>query len=336
MATIYKRKDNWYLDYYYRGKRFKKAIGSSKKLAEFAKKDIEVKIAKGELGFIETNKKIKDFIPEYINYIRVNKRPKTAQRYIEIINNFELFLKDYPYVILLSDIKGALIEKYKAERIKIIKPVTVNYELRVFKALFAQAIKYGYLKDNPLALIENLKVTKKSPRFFDKEEIRLIMDNCGRRLYPIFTTLLYTGMRMGELKNLEWDDIDFQNRLIRIRVKSFWEPKNSKPRGIPINDLLLQVLKGMEKRSRWVFCNRNGNRLDHHLREDLVKLCKNLGMEKANIHTFRHTFASHLVMSGVDLPTIQRLMGHADIATTMIYSHLAQEHLKGAVEKLKF
>ncbi len=336
MATIYKRENNWYLDYYYKGRRFKKAIGHSKKLAEFAKKDIEVKIARNELGFIEAKKKIEDFISEYTDYIKVNKRFKTAQRYVEIINNFKLFLESYPYVVLLSDIKGQLIEKYKSERIKKIKPVTVNYELRFLKALFAYAIKYGYLKNNPLALIETFKVTAKSPRFFDKEETRLIMDNCGKRLYPIFTTLLYTGMRMGELKNLEWDDIDFKNRLIRIRVKSFWEPKNSKPRGIPINDELLQVLKDIKRRARWVFCNKKGNQLGHHLREHLVRLCEDLGIEKANIHTFRHTFASHLVMSGVDLPTIQRLMGHADIATTMIYSHLAQEHLKGAVEKLKF
>lgn len=73
-------------------------------------------------------------------------------------------------------------------------------------------------------------MTKKSPRFFDNDEIKLIMENCEERLYPIFGTLLYTGMRMGEMRNLEWDDIDFKNRLIRIRVKKFWEPKNSKPR----------------------------------------------------------------------------------------------------------
>jgi len=61
-----------------------------------------------------------------------------------------------------------------------------------------------------------------------------------------------------------------------------------------------------------------------------------IGIEPGNIHTFRHSFASHLIMSGVDLPTVQKLMGHSDIETTMIYAHLAPEHLKGAVDKLDF
>ena len=80
-----------------------------------------------------------------------------------------------------------------------------------------------------------------------------------------------------------------------------------------------------------------GNQINkNHLREDLVKICMKIGIEPANIHTFRHTFASHLVMNGVDLPTVQKLMGHSNITTTMIYAHLAPEHLKGAVDKLEF
>ena len=96
------------------------------------------------------------------------------------------------------------------------------------------------------------------------------------------------------------------------------------------------MLKKAEKRSRWVFCNRNGNQLDDHLREDPVRICDTLGIERANIHAFRHTFASHPIMSGTDLPTVQRLMGHADIEATMIYAHLAPEHLRNAVGKLEF
>ncbi len=152
----------------------------------------------------------------------------------------------------------------------------------------------------------------------------------------VFLTLANTGMRLGELINLEWTDVDFERRTITIKVKDFWEPKNSKPRVIPMTNKLVEVLKDLKKDSRWVFTTRNGRQLNrNHLRERLVKVCMNIGIELANIHTFRHTFASHLIMKGVDLPTIQKLMGHSDIKTTMIYAHLAPEHLKSAIEKLE-
>lgn len=164
-----------------------------------------------------------------------------------------------------------------------------------------------------------------------------VLVHCGKRFYPIFLTLASTGMRLGELINLEWKDVDFERKVISIKVKDFWEPKNSRPRAIPMTNKLLEVLNAVNKSTRWVFATRNGNQLNrNHLRESLAKLCMKIGIEPANIHTFRHTFASHLVMSGVDLPTVQKLMGHSDIKTTMVYAHLAPEHLKGAVEKLKF
>lgn len=336
MARIYKRKDIWYLDFQYKGRRIRKKIGKAKRIAEFALKDIEVKILKDELGILRKEIKIDNFIEEYLSYIKVNKRKKTAIRYREIIEHFRRFIQESE-VAKLSEINSLLIEKYKQQRLKFIKPVTINYELRLLKAFFKQAIKSNYIKKNPLDDTERLKVTPKQPRFFTKEELKQILERCGHRIYPIFLTLASTGMRLGELINLEWEDIDFKRKLINIKIKDFWEPKNSRPRDIPMTDKLSEVLNVLDKDTRWVFTVRTGNQLNrNHLRERVVKICMNIGIEPANIHTFRHTFASHLVMSGVDLPTVQKLMGHSDIKTTMIYAHLAPEHLKGAVDKLEF
>lgn len=335
MARIYKRKNTWCVDYHYKGRRFRKRIGKSKKIAEFALKDIEVKIAKDELGILKRKVSVEKFIAEYLAYIKVNKRGRTASRYREIIEHFKKSLQENK-VITLSDIEPSFIEKYKQERLKFIKPITVNYELRLLKAFFAQAVKNNYIKDNPVNDIERLKVTSKQPRFFVEEELREILIHCQKRDYPVFLTLASTGMRLGELINLEWADVDFERRTITIKVKDFWEPKNSKPRAIPMTDRLIEVLKELKKDIRWVFTARNDSQLNrNHLRERLVKVCMNIGIEPANIHTFRHTFASHLIMKGVDLPTVQKLMGHSDIKTTMIYAHLAPEHLKSAIEKLE-
>ena len=336
MARIYKRKDIWYVDYHYKDRRFRKRIGKSKKIAEFALKDIEVKITKDELGILKRKVRVDKFIAEYLAYIKVNKRAKTANRYREIIEHLRKFVQKNKVVTLL-EIESFFIERYKQERLKFIKPITVNYELRLLKAFFAQAVKNNYIKDNPVNNIERLKVTSKQPRFFATEELREILAHCRKKDYPVFLTLANTGMRLGELINLEWTDVDFERRAITIKVKDFWEPKNSKPRAIPMTNKLVEVLKELKRDSRWVFTTRNGGQLNkNHLRERLVKVCMNIGIEPANIHTFRHTFASHLIMKGVDLPTVQKLMGHSDIKTTMIYAHLAPEHLKNAVEKLDF
>lgn len=335
MATIYKRNKVWYVDYRIDGRRVRKRVGPSKKVAELELKNIEVKLAKGEIGIFERNKKINEYVQEFTRFLEVNKKPKTKQRYLEVLSHFQDFLSNYPHITLLAHIQSRVIEEYKQRRIEHIMPKTVNFELGFLNYFFNLAIKYNYLLKNPVAEVEKLRLKKKQPRFLSKEEIRLIIENCTRRLYPIFLTFLYSGMRKDELRNLEWSDLDFDNRLIRVRVKDFWEPKNGLSRNIPMKDELYRVLKKLERRSTWAFSTESGNQV-RHLRRDLVRLCNSLGIKNVNLHTLRHTFASHMVMSGVDLPTVQKLLGHKDINTTMIYSHLAPDHLKHALKKLEF
>jgi len=128
-----------------------KRVGTLKKLAEIARKEIEVKIAKGELGW----KDIRDpafegFCQEYLSYLKVNTRPTTYIRYRNCLDNFSSFLKRYVGSSLrLSQISFSLIERYKKERIQVVKPRTVNIELKVLKALFNYAIKCRCASKNP-------------------------------------------------------------------------------------------------------------------------------------------------------------------------------------------
>ena len=89
--------------------------------------------------------------------------------------------------------------------------------------------------------------------------------------------------------------------------------------------------------STYVFPHKDGGRIRVKLREKLIQIAAKAGIENlTKLHTLRHTFASHLVISGVDLPTVKKLMGHSDIQTTMVYAHLAPDHLADAVDKLTF
>ncbi|GAF76077.1 unnamed protein product, partial [marine sediment metagenome] len=130
-------------------------------------------------------------------------------------------------------------------------------------------------------------------------------------------------------------------RKISIRRKSDWQPKTGE-REIPVSEALAEILQDHKQKrpkdipSDYVFYTKSGKRLTK-TREKLMTVAKEAGLEDVTkVHTLRHTFASHLVMNGVDLPTVQKLMGHSDIQTTMIYAHLAPDHLAGAVEKLGF
>lgn len=157
----------------------------------------------------------------------------------------------------------------------------------------------------------------------------------------IFRTFVLTGMRSGELVNLEWEDLNFAQGLIHIRNKEFWQPKRRHERDIPIHSelvpLLKQHMKEKQERSRFVFCNGGGRQFSENgLRRALAKVAKKSSFsDVTKIHTLRHTFGSQLVMQGVDLPTVADLMGHKDIETTMIYVHRTPDHLARSVNRLR-
>jgi len=335
----------WFADYTYQGRRIRKKIGPSKRLAELALKDIEIKIAKQELGFAPSDITLEKFFEEFDNFSRVNHAPESHRRYRNIINNFRIFLNDRR-AIKLSQLNPRLFEEYKIFRREqplhkkiVAKTNTVNMEVKTLRTIFNYAIKWEYLKENPTKGVNRLKVTDaKKPRFLTKEEIKCLLESCGDELYPIFYTFIFTGMRLGELLNLTWDDVKLDKRRIYIQKKDFWQPKTGEriiPMSDGIHDLLARLHEERKPKAKFVFPGKNGSRLTIRLRERLIVVARRCGFDDVTkIHTLRHTFASHLVMSGVDLPTVQKLMGHADIQTTMIYAHLAPDHLADAVNKL--
>ena len=209
--------------------------------------------------------------------------------------------------------------------------------------MFNLAIKWGYLKENPTNKVKPLKVNDSKPvRFLSDKEVSKFLNACSPNLYPIYFTFLNTGMRKAELENLEWDDVDMKRRKIKIRRKEFWQPKTGE-REIPISDKLYKLLTELKAsndksiKSNFVFPDISGGIIRTKRRERLSRIAREADIEGlTKLHTLRHTFASQLVMSGVDLPTVMNLMGHSDIQTTMIYAHLAPDHLADAVNKLSF
>jgi site-specific recombinase XerD len=365
MGTVYKRGRVWYLDVYAGGRRIRKRVGPSKKIAELALKDAEVKIARDEFGFARNDISIEAFMEKFLEYSQANHSPATFKRYRAVIDHFQRYLAQRSEIVFLSQVKAKEIDEYKVFRKgewvnpngdpvesdddvsgytrKGARAHTINFELGTLRTIFYLAVKWGYMRENPVRGVVRLKVNdSKPPRFLTKEECQRLLENSPPDLRAIFFTFLNTGMRKAELENLEWSDIDFKRRKIKIRRKDFWHPKTGE-REIPMNQAVHDLLKSLKQKndrglkSNFVFPNKDGGKIKEKLRRQIISIAKKAGIEGlTKLHSLRHTYASHLVMKGVDLPTVQKLMGHSDIQTTMIYSHLAPDHLADAVERLQF
>ena len=365
MGNIYKRGKVWYIDIRVKGRRVRKRIGSSKQVAELALKDAEVKTAREEFGFAKTDITIGKFLEQFLEYSKANHRPTTTSRYRAVMDHFREFLKSRPEVTFVSEITTELIDQYVVHRKaswvnpngqpveseddvtekthKGARAHTINFEVGTLRTVLYVALKWGYLKENPTRGVKKIKVSdSKALKFLSEEECRRFLAACPAELHPVYFTFLNTGMRKAELENLEWDDVDFKRKKIKIRRKDFWQPKTGE-REIPINQQLYELLSDLKRKndkflkSSFVFSDKDGGKTKTKLREKLIQIAKDAGIDGlTKVHTLRHTFASHLVMKGVDLPTIRKLMGHTDIQTTMIYAHLAPDHLADAVTKLPF
>lgn len=339
MARIYqvegKKGARWYLDYQVEGRRVRKRIGKSKRIAELALADVEVKLERKEAGFAVKDRSLADFIGEYMVYAKGNKALKSCQRDEITLRHFTDFIK----ADKLSAVTATKLEAYKAwRREQGAKPSTLNRELNTLKAMFNKAVAWGALAQSPAKSVKKFREPRKQVRYLSKEEARTLLAAASERLAPIIETFLLTGLRRDELAHLAWADVDFSREIVAVQAKDGWHPKDYEVRHIPMTERLVRVLKAQPKGdSPYVFHTQNGGvHSGNILTRDFRKLTRACGIKGASIHTLRHTFASHLVMNGADLYTIQKLLGHSSIKTTEIYAHLAPDYLKAAMSRLKF
>lgn len=337
--AVFQKNGNWWIDFYHQGKRIRRKVGPSKKVAEMALADIQVKKAKNDfLGVCEPRKiLLKDFAGEYLEYSKANKAKRSYERDVLTIEGHVLPIwADHQ----LSQITPKIIEDYKIKRLETVKAQTVNRELDTIKTMFRSAMEWGYVKTSPAAFVKKLKSGTPSFRYLSADEIKKLLEACrcsdNPQLYPFVVVALNTGMRLGELTALEWKDIDFKRGILRVDNKEDHHTKNYQVRFIPMNQILAEVLRKIPRRlgSSYVFQRKDGTKF-RKMRTGFENAVKRAGIPHVRFHDLRHTFASHLVMGGVDIRTVQELLGHKDIRMTMRYSHLAPDHMKNAVRILE-
>jgi len=247
-------------------------------------------------------------------------------------------------------------------------PATVNRRLATLKHMFTKAVEWEMVEEEILKKVRRVKLLPENNRrlrYLSKVECQALVDACAPHLRPIVVTALNTGMRKEEILSLEWDrNIDLKHGFILLE-----KTKNGERREIPINNTLRKTLQGLVRhlKSPYVFTDRAGNRfrdIKHSftsaIKKAEVEKCpechheaqtgeeqepgqcpecgtrmeRRKGIKDFRFHDLRHTFASHLVMAGVDITTVKELLGHKTLAMTLRYAHLAPAHKAKAVEIL--
>ncbi len=243
----------------------------------------------------------------------------------------------------LSEITQEMVEEYIAvRRASIVRkkgdgspqylsPAGLNRELACLKTMFNKAVEWGKVTVSPCARVKKLKEDNKRTRFLSEDEMKRLAEFASPELRQILMILIHTGMRKGELQNLKWMDLDFNQNLITIA-----QSKNGKVRYIPMNVAVKNVLlqRRLSKESQtWVFAGMG--RSPYTFRKAFETARKSAGLEDVRIHDLRHTFASYLCMSGADLITVKELLGHSSLSMTERYSHLTNRHRADAVARLE-
>ena len=237
------------------------------------------------------------------------------------------------------------VQKFIYETAKKLSPHTQARRLSGLRSFFDYLIFESYRKSNPTDLIEAPKLGRKIPDVLSIDEIELMINQIdlshpqGHRNRAILELLYGSGIRVSELTELNLSNLFFKEDMIRVTGKG------NKQRLVPMGGVTKKYLKLYINNSRLqqevdpndqdiVFINRRGNSLT---RQMIFKIIKELAI-KSNIkkqvgpHTFRHSFATHLLENGAELRTIQILMGHESITTTEVYTHLDTKHLRSIIE----
>ena len=282
--------------------------------------------------------KIDTLTKEFIEYLLIDKKysVNTIKSYQNDLNKYQKYFKNKTIDnIYEKDIKDYL--KYLKNEKNELK--TISHNISTLRSFYKFLLIEKKTNQNPMEWIEIPKTKKSIPKTLSFEEINALLDiklenNYSYRNKAMLELMYSSGLRVSELINVKIHDIDNESCVIRIMGKG------SKERIIPLGDYAIKYVDIYLKEHRnklikkeyndYLFLNNHGNKMT---RQGFFKIIKNLAKEQKiktefSPHTLRHSFATHLLDGGADLRSIQEMLGHSDISTTQIYTHVSKEKIK--------
>jgi integrase len=339
--SIYKNKNKYWVSIYCQNRRYRKLCPQNTLAGAKAYEALlRQKLAHGEpiTEARETSCPIPSFSLFSEKWFEVY--VKTNNKFSEIGNKKSLLsahLIPYFGKKQLNQITNLDIESYKSAKLQTgLSRKSVNNQLIVLNKCLRTARDWEVIVNIPK--IKLLKVEPQKIDFLSIDECQSLLDNCNGQLKEMILLGLKTGLRFGELIALQWTDINFQSRLLTVQKSisrgQMGSPKSNKIRHIPLLNDVAEILTARAESNGFIFSNNTEPLVQCACIQRLHKTCERAGLRKIGWHTLRHTFASHLAQNGVSILVIKELLGHADIKTTMRYSHLTQSTVRGAIETL--
>jgi integrase len=349
-----KRGPQWYVKYRLpHGRQLQKRLGPAhtgrgrppeghftRRTAEEALQAILTDTRRGTLaGMTTTGATFMDAAGEWLRYVEQDRkrRPSTVRDYRNTINSrLNPEFGTEPLEAIGSD----RIDAWRAELVDEgkLSARTINKMLVILHGIFKQAMRVYGLPSNPVDGVDR-QPQRRSGDFevFTPGEIRLLASKAeSEEDAAIYTVAGFTGLRLGELRALRWEDIDFANRIVHVR-RSFTygdegAPKSGRVRSVPLIDQAAQVLDNLSRREHFtdpgdlVFVTTTGGMIDDSgLRRRYYDAVKAAGLKRLTFHSLRHTFGT-IAVQAFPLTDVKAYMGHADIQTTMIYVHHVPQH----------
>lgn len=287
------------------------------------------------------------YIKQYQSYLKIERglSQNSVDNYILDIQKLEQYLIDNSVEISPIKIKEETLQEFIYHCSKSINPRSQARLISGLKSFFNYLIFEDYRQDNPLELIESPRLGRKLPDTLHIEDIDNLIAAIdlslpeGERNRAILETLYGCGLRVSELVTLKISDLFFEEGFIKITGKG------NKQRFVPISELTQKYIQIYRNDSRnhltiqkghedTLFLNRRGKQLTRAMIFTIIKdLAKKINLNKIiSPHTFRHSFATHLLENGADLRSIQLMLGHESITTTEIYMHIDRKHLNQVMQ----
>jgi len=335
----------YFLDYYdVNGDRQRVSIGTRRSDAEKAVAEITHNRLHHKLGIpqaagsgISLEELVEQFYRSKKNHLAYN----TERSYRNCTKRLLVFFKKrFPRVKTIDKITKAYLEELLLELHSEKKTsATVNTHLLVLKLLFNYAVDEDLLENSPARKLQPYKLQRdKRMPYWKTSEIQRILEAVNPYWRDHFEFLFYTGLRKAELFNLTWEDVRLGKKPeITIQGNDEFNTKTNLIRQVPLCPQAVIIVQRRKKlgHPRYVFTQPDGSKIKQWTLNNILRpLLKKLDMT-GTVHQFRHSFASHLIMSGAGIEAVSKLLGHTSIKTTMIYAHLAPDYLREAVSKLK-
>jgi len=332
---LVKRNNVWWMSFMYQGRQIRRSTGTSdKRLAEAILSKVKVQIVEGQFFEVreERERTFRELMERYTQERSAGKAGKSAIRDRGALNHLlPVFGK-----LVLADVSPKRLAAYKVQRrLEQAAPATINKELQLVRHAFNLAMReWEWCRENPMHRVSMEKVHNEVDRWLTQQEEERLLAVSSPWLREFIVFALNTGMRQGEILNLQWQDVDF-TRSILVVMKS----KNGTRRTIPLNTTVYELLAAKQaaagESNGPVFTTPLGNELKvRFLVREFCEARDRAGIPDFRFHDLRHTFATRLVQRGIDLYKVQRLLGHKTSHMTQRYAHHSPESLRDGVNVL--